>query len=181
MVEKEKLENCITDYEVIFSIKKGKYFCRIPELYLIAQDSDLESCHQKLMKKKEKLIKEIEEFEREDEFDSPSTTWFRDGRGLRDSSSGNDLEGFLKKTGVVSLMILIGLFIATQTISFTWSRFTSTENLKTVINKVVNHPIDPEREKKISAKIRVIVNRLKPIAKELRPLLEEIGLAKKND
>ena len=71
----------LPNYEVIVSVKNEKYFCRIPELSLFGKGNDLESSYQELMKKKEEFIKEIEEYQSEDDFIPPSTTWFREDRG----------------------------------------------------------------------------------------------------
>lgn len=216
MSEKGRTENSMAPYEVIISIKKDKYFCRIPELYLVAKGNDLGSSYQELMKKKGALFKEIEEFENEDECNPPLVTRFGDSKGSRSSSTENDLRNFLIKKGVVGLLILILFIIASQIISgeanklvnnvttgiknstrFSPGQITNQVNkiltgIKNSslsnpvrIEKALNHaadlPIDPEREHKIAANIRVIVNRLKPFAREFRPLLEEVGLAKNKD
>ncbi len=206
MSEKEEAKNSMANYEVIISVKKEKYYCRIPELYLVAKGNDFESSYQELMKKKSALIKEIEEFESEDEFSPPLVTRFRDSRGSRSSSAGNDVRGFLIKTGVISLLVLIVVFIASQIISGEAKKLV--KNVTGVQKEMVNslttgiknsipskpgriiekelyraadRPSDPERERKIAASIRVVVNRLKPFAREFRPLLEEVGLAKDKD
>ena len=214
----------VPNYEVIVLVKNGKYFCRIPELSLLAKGDDLESSYQKLMDKKEEFIKEVEEYQDEGEFTPPSTTWFREGRGQHGSSiTKYGFMDFLIKAGVVGLMALVILNIASSTIggeissiidnsltkggrqiektfSSSLSRVDGSlvnmvKNVRTEIKKsipsrlgrkfenelykAVDHPIDAEREEKIVKSIRVVVNRLKPFAKELRPLLEDFGLADK--
>jgi len=218
----DKIE--VPNYEVIVSVKNEKYFCRIPELSLLAKGDDLESSYQKLMDKKEEFIKEVEEYQDEDEFVPPSTTWFREGRGQHGSSiTKYSFMDFLIKAGVVGLMALVILNIASSTIggeissiidnSLTkggrqiektlssslnrvdGSLVNMVRNVRTEIEesipshpgrefenelyKAVDHPIDAEREEKIIKSIRVVVNRLKPFAKEFRPLLEDFGLADK--
>ena len=226
MVARKEGKIDMPNYEVIVSVKNEKYFCRFPELNLIAKGNDLESSYQELMKKKEELIKEVVEFQGDDELVPPSTTWSREGgRQWGSSVAGNGLMGFLVRAGISGLMALVILYITTQTIgeeirdvvdssvtkssSQLESTLNSTlstvdksimkmvtnirteiedsipthpgRNIESELYRAVDHPIDPEREEKIVNSIRVIVNRLKPFAKELRPLLEEFGLAGKKD
>ena len=204
----------LPNYEVIVSVKNEKYFCRIPELSLFGKGNDLESSYQELMKKKEEFIKEIEEYQSEDDFIPPSTTWFREGSGqLGPSITKYSLMDFLIKAGIVGLMLLIIVIIASNTIgggirnvinsSLTMvdrqiERTLSSSSkrvegglvrmggnirseIKNELYKAVDHPIDAEREEKIIKNIRVVVNRWKPFVKELRPLLEELGMAEKKN
>ena len=204
----------LPNYEVIVSVKNKKYFCRIPELSLFGKGNDLESSYQELMKKKEEFIKEIEEYQSEDDFIPPSTTWFREDRGqLGPSITKYGLTDFLIKAGIVGVMILIIVTIASNTIgggirnvinsSLTMvdRQIESTlsasskrvegglvrmggnirSEIKNELYKAVDHPIDAEREEKIIKNIRVVVNRWKPFVKELRPLLEELGMAEKKN
>lgn len=204
MTGKEGSKVEIPNYEVIVSLKNEKYLCRIPELSLVVKGNDLESCYQELMEKKEELIAEIEEFKGRGALTPPSTSWFREGKELRGApNAGDDFRGFLKKTLFVGFIVLIVFNIATQTIGREINELA--KNMQKEINelaknvqkeiknqlpshpgrkienelyKAADNPIDPEREQKIVESVRVIVSRLKPIAKELRPLLEEVGLAK---
>ena len=184
----------LPNYEVIVSVKNEKYFCRIPELSLLGKGNDLESSYQELMKKKEEFIKEIEEYQCEDDFIPPSTTWFREGRGqLGPSLTKYSLMDFLIKAGIVGLMVLIIVSIASNTISGGIRNAINVEEglvrigrdirlkIKNELYKGVDHPIDAEREERIIKNIRVVVNRWKPFVKELRPLLEEIGMAEKKN
>ena len=204
----------LPNYEVIVSAKNEKYFCRIPELSLFGKGNDLESSYQELMKKKEEFIKEIEEYQSEDDFIPPSTTWFREDRGqLGHSITKYGLMDFLIKAGIIGVMVLIIVSIASNTIgggirnvinsSLTMvdRQIESTlsasskrvegglvrmggnirSEIKNELYKAADHPIDAEREEKIIKNIRVVVNRWKPFVKELRPLLEELGMAEKKN
>ena len=82
MVARKEGKIDMPNYEVIVSVKNEKYFCRIPELNLIAKGNDLESSYKDLMSNREDLLNDIEEFGWEEEFSSPSTTWYRAGKRL---------------------------------------------------------------------------------------------------
>jgi hypothetical protein len=201
MVAKKESKIDLPNYEVIISVKNETYYCRIPELNLFAKGNDLESSYRELMNKKEKFIEVVEEFEGKFDPISPSTARIRGGERVDGGLLWwNGIGLFLIKAGAMTLLFLIVLYVSSRGIQSTIS--TSLDMIEKKINnlsnqdlvkstirpgrkiekelyKAVDHPIDPERAKKITESLRVIVNRYRPFAKEFRPLLEDIGLAGK--
>jgi len=118
MVEREEGAIEKPNYEVVVSIKNEKYFCRIRELSLVGKGDDLQSSYQELMRKMEELFEELEEFGDEEGLVPPAVNWSRGGGGgpRNISLTQDDFKDFLVKAGAVGVMVLVVLYIATQTI-----------------------------------------------------------------
>jgi len=164
-------ERKIPDYEVTLKTRKGKYYFYIRELQIPASGDTLDSAYKELMRKKDELIKELEETDSLDELPQPV-------------SKPSAKQGFdLKNLGMFSLKTLIVGLICGIILTFAGIELNTVVSKIGVMNpgnkleeelyRAVDHEISPERQEKIIKSIRVIVKRLKPFVDEIKPLFSD--------
>jgi hypothetical protein len=192
-------EDCaeLSSYEVVVKLNKGIYFCRIPELMIIAKGENLDSCFQEIMRKKEEFFRETNAAEINMKLVGPSSDWYRGegGKGVnKDGNNGENLKGFFIKTVVVLSVLLITFTFIGNKIENQFERASlqidsSIDKIKYEVNKIskaipkrpgrkieqsiyraAKHPVAPEREERIIKSLRVIVKKLKPFVDEVKPL-----------
>lgn len=164
-------ERKIPDYEATLKTKKGKYYFYIRELHIPASGDTLDSAYKELMRKKDELIKELEETDSLDELPHPVSK--------ASAKHGFDLKNFgmfSLKTLIVGLVCGIILAFAGNKLNTVVSKIGSVNPgniLEQELYRAVDHEIDPVRQKKIIKSIRAIVKRLKPFVDEIRPLFSD--------
>jgi len=182
----DSLESNYGNYDAVVKFKDGKYHFYIRELNLIGTGDTLDSAYAEINRKREEVVKEFSESGHLDELPPPEGA-----RPARVKGAGDtDLGGFAFKVLIAGLAVIVVLMFAVGQINRVFS--SNVELLKAELNyisntipskpgrviehelyKAVDHPISPERQKKIIESIRVIVKRLKPFVDEFKVLFAD--------
>ncbi len=168
------------DYKAILSHEKGNYYFHIKELQIIASGDTIESAHNKLIIKKNALIKEFEEAGSIFKLPPPSSSQTENPTNLK-----------ARETGFFAIKALIAGFILVMLISFIANKITDQVTAKTLslksflrdspskivlglereLNQASENELSDIRKEKIRKNLQVLVKQIKPFAEELWPLL----------
>jgi hypothetical protein len=164
------------NYEEILSSKNGRYFFHIKELQIIASGDTIESAHNKLLEKKNEVIKVFEEAGSLFKLPPPFS-----------GQTPNQTNLKARETGFFAIKALIAGFIFVLVISFLGVKINERiiPNLKSYIKSSTPKigrfleqeiystsrvELSEEKKEKIKEHLRVIVSQIKPFVDELWPL-----------
>jgi hypothetical protein len=179
------------DYDITLNIRKGVYHFCIPDLILTTKGTNLETAYQQLMVKKDDFFKDAKEAGIEI---SPEET-----RGSnRQRYNQSTLKRFSARFLIVFSIVLLSFFVLTQMTTYFINKSlnninnrveTSLNNINSQFNDYVgsgkNLPrsvvistkfqdvFDTERQKRILTSLRIVVEHMKPFAKELSLIFSE--------
>jgi|ETNmetMinimDraft_12_1059888.scaffolds.fasta_scaffold239923_1 hypothetical protein len=168
------------EYDATLGKRGDRFYFYVRELQLIAEGETVELAYQELIRKKG---------ERLDEFEKAGGLAQAPEPGQEDRESKFDRKGFgmfvLKSLVVGFILILVITFAGNTAKNMIVSSAASARGYANVLplklfNKLeqeilrqAQEEVSPEEQEKIKQSIKIIVNRLKPYAKELRPLFED--------
>ncbi len=177
MVKEEKLDYFMKiNYDMILRKKDGEYCVYIPELAIIACGKSLDEAYEKLIKEKEEYFNNIINLNLEETVNEPASV------KLRKKQYYGIFDFLIKKAVSFILFIVIFILLFLPVLS-SFDKFISnklkinlsSETIMKAIDKV-DHKLANMSEKdqdEIKIKLRRIANKLKPMADELKKIIED--------
>jgi hypothetical protein len=175
----ENLKNL--QYDIILKKRDRKFILFIRELGILEEDESLEKVYQKIEVEKNKYIQKMLEFGLQDEIIEPA----KKGKiyhSFAKTSFSRDMALFLIKLGIVLIIALAGLKLATERVnSFITTKVEAVKNFsfsdfaRDKANSMYHNLIDmPEgKVEKGRMKARLAVKKFKPIVDEFKVLFKD--------